>query len=96
MKKMISILFFYKKLFLPTLVVALVFGFLGIMSGHFSLKTVGISYILMSLFFHYLIYEVRYPNEYYFYYNMGLSKYFLWGISFALSLIIGLVLIIIE
>lgn len=82
---------------LPTITVALVFGFLGIINpNHFSLKTVGISYILLSMVFQYLIYEVRYPNEYYFYYNLGLSKFFLWAGSFSLSLIVGLFIITME
>jgi ABC-type sugar transport system ATPase subunit len=44
-------------------------------TGKFSWGTVGIGYILITLVFQYFIYEIRNPNDYYFYYNMGLSKY---------------------
>ena len=89
-----SILIFYKKLIVPTLVLSLVFGFIGFgISGNFSLKLVGISYILISLLIHYIIYELMYPNEYYFYFNFGLNKYILWACTFILSLIIGLILV---
>lgn len=96
MRIIISILFFYKKLVVPSLIVAIALGFLGgISTGEFSLKTFGISYFLMSMCFHYIIYEKRNRGEYYFYYNMGLSKYLLWGTTLFLSLIFGLILVIV-
>jgi hypothetical protein len=71
-------------------------GFIGLgIVGAFSLKTIGISYIFSGLLFHYLIYEVRNRNEYYFYYNLGLSRLILWVVTFVLSLLIGLTFIFI-
>ncbi len=96
MRIIISILFFYKKLVIPSLAMAIAVGFLEwLLTEQFSLKTVGYTYILASMYFHYLIYEKRNPGEYYFYYNMGLCKSILWGTSLFLSLIIGLFLVII-
>lgn len=96
MRIIISILIFYKKLILPSLSMAVALAFLEwLLVQQFSLKTVGYAYILASMYFHYLIYEKRNPGEYYFYYNIGLSKYILWGTSLFLSLIIGLILVIV-
>lgn len=95
MRIIVSILIFYKKLVLPALTVAIAFSFLEyVMTEKFSLTTFAIYYVLMSMFFHYFIYEKLNPGEYYFYYNMGLSKFVLWGTSLFLSLIIALVLMI--
>lgn len=96
MRIIVSILIFYKKLVLPALTMAMAFSFLEYaMTEKFTFTTLAIYYILMSMFFHYFIYEKRNPGEYYFYYNMGLSKFVLWGISLFLSFIISLVLVII-
>ena len=90
-----GILIFYKKPTLPALVVALVFGILVfIFSGRFSFAPVAIAYLPLSVLFHYFIYEVINPREYYFYYNMGLSKIALWGASLLLSLLIVLILLV--
>jgi hypothetical protein len=90
-----TILIFYQKLIIPTLVLSGLLGFIGLgITGVFSLKTIGISYIFLGLLFHYFIYEVRNYNEYYFYYNMGLSRLSLWLITFILSLVIGLIFIL--
>lgn len=92
-----AVLIFYQKLIIPTLGLS---GSLGLiefkLTGEFSLKTFGISYILFGLLFHYFIYEVRNSNEYYFYYNLGLSRLSLWIITFVMSLAIGLTISIFE
>lgn len=61
----------------------------------FSINAAAVAYILFSLLFQYFIYEVRNPNEYYFYYNLGLNKYILWGSTFMLSSIIAIISILI-
>ncbi len=95
MRTLKAILIFYQKLIIPTLIVSVVMGMIGYgMSKEFSLKAIGISYLFLGLLFHYFIYEVRNSNEYYFYYNLGLSRLSLWVISFVLSLAIGLIFIL--
>ncbi|MBI9067965.1 MAG: hypothetical protein JEZ09_11780 [Salinivirgaceae bacterium] len=89
MKKIVSVLFFYKKIFIPTIALSIVFGF--IMSDKFSLASVGFAYIFISLLFHFVIYELRNPNEYYFYYNIGLNKISLWICSALISCVIGII-----
>jgi hypothetical protein len=49
---------------------------------------------LFAPFFHFAIYEIRNPNEYYFYYNLGLSKTVLWISTIAISFCIGLILMV--
>lgn len=80
-KKIITYLFFYSKILIPTLCLAVSMGFVfGL-----SFKIIILSYVLFSLMFHYVIYERIYPNEYYFYYNLGLSKIFLWSITLGIN-----------
>lgn len=91
-----AILIFYQKLIIPSLILSGLFGFIGLgIAGEFSLKTIGISYVFLGLLFHYFIYEVRNSNEYYFYYNIGLSRLSLWLITFVLNLMIGFIFILI-
>ncbi|MBN1187679.1 MAG: hypothetical protein JXB49_35720 [Bacteroidales bacterium] len=79
---------------MPTLIISVLTGFLGLaVSGDFSFRTVGLSYMFFGLLFHYFIYEITSSNEYYFYFNMGLNKYMLWLITFVLNLVILLILV---
>lgn len=95
MRRIICILIFYRKLILPSLAMAIALAFLeSIIYGRFPWAEVGMGYILMTLVFQYFIYEKRNPNDYYFYYNMGLSKYLLWGTTLILSLLIVTILMI--
>lgn len=95
MRTLRAILIFYKKLVIPNLILSGLSGFIGLgIAGDFFLKTIGVSYIILGLLFHYFIYEVRDSNEYYFYYNMGLSRLSLWIITLVLNLIIGLTFIL--
>lgn len=90
-----SILIFYQKLIMPALALSGLMGLIGFgITGDFSLKTIGVSYIFLGLLFHYFIYGVSNSNEYYFYFNMGLSRLSLWVITFILNLAIGLILIL--
>ena len=96
MRIFVSILIFYKKLIIPTLTVAILIACLGISKSEtFSLPAVGFSYIFLTPLFHYFIYELRNPNEYFFYYNFGLSKLILWVSSLTISIVVGLILILV-
>lgn len=81
------ILTFQRKIALPSISVAAVFGLLWD-----SFKTVGLAYFFLSLFFHYFIYDTMFSKEYNFYYNLGLDKRALW-IS---TVVIGAVIFIIS
>jgi hypothetical protein len=93
MRILYGLCFFYQKLIIPSLVVSIVLSF-------FMMKLIdlyagiGISFSFLTPIFHYLTYEIRNPNEYYFYYNLGLSKLILWINTIIISLIIGLLFIL--
>jgi len=98
MRIALSILLFYKKLVIPTLSMSAMSGFLVFLnSNSFPLtwRWSWISFILFTPLFQYFIYEVRNPNEYYFYYNMGISKLALFISSLILSATIGLIMMMI-
>jgi hypothetical protein len=90
-----AILIFYQKIFFPTLIFS---GLLGLLifglTEELSLKAIGSAYILSGFLFHYFMYEIRSANEYYFYYNMGLSRLSLWIGTFILNLAIGFIFIV--
>ena len=94
MRILISILFFYKKLVIPVLAMSVMIAVLAfLMSNTVSFKWFGISFLIATPMFHYYMYEARNPNEYYFYYNMGISKLALWVSTLILSSLISLILI---
>ena len=98
MRIALSILLFYRKLVIPTLCMSAMSGFLVFLNTNsfpLAWRWSWISFILFTPLFQYFIYEVRNPNEYYFYYNMGISKLSLFISSLILSAIIGLIMMMI-
>lgn len=93
-----AVWWFYKKILVPALVLSPVVGFIAVATGQATFdqinlsSVIGYAYIFLSVLLLYLIYEVRNPNEYYFYYNLGLSKILLWAVSLIISIPIGLLL----
>lgn len=93
MNKLTSLLFFYKKLIVPSLIIASGLGGLNaVFSGSFSFQTVGLAYMFLVPLFHFFTYEVKRPNEYYFYYNLGFTKRFLWCFTVVVSSTLALIL----
>lgn len=92
MQTLIPFLLFYRKLVIPLLALALLVGFFVPGPGLFKFGAAGIVFIFFTPVFHFFIYEIRRPNEYYFYYNLGLSKIKLWISTCSTGLIIGLIL----
>ncbi len=94
MHTLVALWLFYKKLIIPSLVVSallalLFFDLSKLCSG------VGIAYTLLTPTLHLLFYDMNRPNEYYFYANLGIGKSILWANTCALSLVIGLILMVI-
>lgn len=85
---------FYKKLILPSIVVSALLASFYFKLGEI-VKGTGMAYIFLAPVFHYLLYDFTSPKEYYFYYNMGLSKVALWVNTILMSLIISVVLMLI-
>jgi hypothetical protein len=82
---------FQLRLLLPTFCVALAIGVAGyfmIWSTPIILGT-GFGYFLAGPMVHYYLYELRFPNEYYFYFNAGLSKVLLGFTTLGLNGIVG-------
>jgi hypothetical protein len=93
MKNVLCLWIFYKKLIIPSLSTAVLVGMTGwALTNTFSLKWTGFAYVFLAPLFHYFIYEVRNSNEYYFYYNLGLSRTALWASTFLVSLVAALIL----
>lgn len=89
----IASLIFYKRLVLPSIALSVLFGLVGMsVLEVFSLKLVGFTYMLLGPLFHYFIYEMNNPDEYYFYHNVGLSRFTLWLITSCFGLIVYLTL----
>lgn len=77
---------FYFKLLIPAVLFSLLMNTqLGFTVGNF-----GLCFLLFLPSFHFLIYELRLKDEYYFYANFGFSRLFLWIFTAILSLIINM------
>src|SRR5690606_19842479 len=86
---------FYKKLIIHSLILSFLTGLMStINSNSYYLTSIGTAYIFITPAFHYLTYELRNKNEYYFYLNQGFSKGTLWILTCAVSFSIGLIFIL--
>lgn len=82
MRKFRALILFQIRIVIPAIFVSLLsggFGLAAIPSYKGFCMGCGLGYMFFAPLFHYFIYELRNPGEYYFYYNLGLSKMFLWG-----------------
>lgn len=87
-----GLLLFYRKIVVPSLVLSIVLPLFGMTLINFT-SGVGISFFFLLPLFHFLGYEIKYPHEYFFYHNLGLSKRCLWVSTIIISLIVSLFLI---
>lgn len=88
MKQLISLLIFQKKLIIPSLILAFLLNLLLGTVGPSSVTGFGFAYLFSSLLLQYFIYEIKNKNEYYFYYNLGITKVFLWCGNLAFGLMV--------
>ncbi len=92
MKKITLLFWFQKRIAIPAMAISLALSVLALgISTRACLTTIGITYLLSAPLIHYLVYEVRSPDEYYFYYNLGLSRIFLWTTTLLSAIIIALI-----
>lgn len=94
MRAIKTLFFFYRKIIIPALTLSFLLplfaaGLISFLAG------VGVSFVLLLPLFHYLGYEIRYPNEYYFYYNLGFSRFALWGLTVGIGLLVGTVMLLV-
>jgi hypothetical protein len=83
--------FFYQKLILAPLILSVILSLLLMPRAYFFTGT-GIAFIILFPAFHYFTYEIRKPHEYFFYYNLGLSKPVLWTVTISAGFLIGILL----
>lgn len=85
---------FYRKFIFSLLFSSIVIGGItGAFLDNLSITdSIGISYLFLFPIFQYYYYhfEIKFGNEYYFYFNLGLSRGKLWFSSFLYSLVISL------
>ena len=95
MRSLKAIYYFHLKLIIPSLTIGLIVGSLGDKENDFfSIRNMTLGYWIASLLFHLFIYEIDRKKEYFFYYNMGLSKLALWSSTFTIGLTFYLISII--
>jgi len=93
MRELKGVFFFYQKLVIPSIAVSVWLALFSMAYTNFHVGF-GASYIVVTPAFHYFTYEINNPGEYYFYFNLGLSKLSLWGCTLLISSILGFAAII--
>jgi hypothetical protein len=92
MRVLAGLYFFYQKLIFPPLIISIILSLL-LMPGPNFFKGTGTAFIILFPVVHYYTYDIRKPQEYYFYYNLGLDKPVLWIITVILGFLIGILLV---
>lgn len=95
MRQLQVLLLFYRKIVIPPFWIGLL-PLLGAYKYEQEIipEILGISLLLFIPAFHFMHYEVRKPDTYYFYYNMGWSKLHLWIGTFCLSFLFAFISIL--
>ena len=83
-----NILLFQKKIFFISYAISIL---IGILFGG-QPKMIGLSFLLIAPFTQYFFYEIKNKNQYYYYYNLGISNVMLWISTFVIGLINLLIL----
>jgi hypothetical protein len=88
---------FHHKLILPTLCLAVAIGVAGYFMPFSTpiVEGIGFGYFVAGPLVHYFIYEVKNENEYYFYFNKGITKIILYGTTLILNLILGSLILLV-
>lgn len=84
---------FYIKFSIPAILIALIIALSYlILTGIFSPHLVGYTYFLLAAGFQFVLYDLNHPGQYYFYYNLGISKRGLWISSITVNSAISTIL----
>jgi len=90
MQKVKGLFLFYGRSVIPALLISIAISFVGMkFTESLEFTLLGKSYFFISLLWLFFLYQIKYPEEYYFYYNLSLNKATLWGFSFFMSIIIS-------
>jgi hypothetical protein len=93
MRKFKGVYFFYQKVLIPSIAFSLLLSLFSLPFTKFNVG-LGSSYIIVAPVIHYFTYDIRNPDEYYFYFNLGLSKIVLWSCTLLISSVLGFTAII--
>lgn len=77
---------FYLKLIIPSFLFS---GFICAITT-FTIENFGLCFFILLPTLHYLIYELRKKDEYYFFANFGFSKRFLWTLTLSTAFFINI------
>jgi len=83
--------FFQKRIVPPALVISVLLGSVLFK----SFWAAGLLFLIMGPLWHYIIYEVRYTQGYYFYFNLGFTCLILWVSTLTLSVVVFLTILFI-
>lgn len=89
MRILTGLCFFYQKIILPSVVFSVILPLMFQNYVDFFTGT-GISFMILLPTMQYLTYEIRKPGEYFFYYNLGLSKMILWITTISIGAVSGI------
>ncbi|ALM08702.1 hypothetical protein SB49_13450 [Sediminicola sp. YIK13] len=86
---LLNILLFQRNIFFVSYIISIA---LGILFGG-KLQNIGLCFLVIAPLNHFRFYEIKNKNEYYYYYNLGLSNIMLWASTLVIGLINLLILI---
>jgi hypothetical protein len=93
-RKIKAIVLFQSKMLLPALFISAVFSAIGMLTvEEYELKSAGFMFMVVLCAYHFLVYEIVHPEEFYLYYNVGLSKTSLWISTVFTGLFVSLITI---
>lgn len=78
-----NILLFQKKIFFLSIFIALCLSYLEV--G--NMKHIGFYYLFIAPAVHFFAYEIINEQQYYYFFNLGLSKIYLWVSTVLISII---------
>jgi hypothetical protein len=93
MNRVRTLLFFHNGFIIPSLVFTCLIGVYSCATtDDFAVQSFGFGYLVTPLLLQLIVFEYRAKGEYYFYFNLGISRKDLWISNFILSLL-GAILI---
>ena len=83
--------FFQKRIAPQALLISVLLG----LTLFKNIRAAGLIFIFLGPLWHYYIYEVRYRQEYYFYFNLGFTRFSLWVSTLILGVVVLLTLLLV-
>lgn len=91
-KRIVVAATFQRRIFVPAMILSILSTIFWASTTEAKLfVSFGVSYLFFAPVAHFIVYELSYPYEYYFYNNLGFSRVVLWVITISLATIILLI-----